>query len=116
MFKVLKDEDSMVHSTALTSLREAFGVDVVSGGYEEAARLLKERSAKQCKVNRQLEKVLEVVGMLENESGDVPDEDLYRVLSAEHGIDEDEAVGLVVQLIKEGLVSSPKVGYTRICI
>ena len=41
------------------------------------------------------------------------DEDLYRVLSVEHGIDEDEAIGLVVELIREGLVYTPRARATR---
>ena len=88
----------------------------VGVGYVEAARLLSERSAGQCKLNRRLEKVLKAVGGLGAESGEVLDEDLYRVLNVEHGFDEDEATGLVVGLMKAGLVYTPKLGYTRISV
>lgn len=115
LLKALDDEDTGVQEVARDSLRETFGVDV-GCGYKEAARLLSERNAKQCKLNRRLEKVLKVVGRLGGESGEVLDEVLYRVLSVEHGIDEDEAIGLVVELIREGLVYTPKLGYTRISV
>ena len=49
---------------ARESLRDAFGVDV-GGGYVEAARLLNERSAGQCKLK--LERVLNAVGRLGGE-------------------------------------------------
>ncbi len=44
------------------------------------------------------------------------DEDLYRVLFDEQGFDEDEAIDLVVGLMTEGLVYTPKRGYTRISV
>jgi len=115
LLEVLDDEDIFVQEAARDNLREAFGVDV-RVGYEEAARLLSERNARQCKLNRRLEKVLKAVGRLGGESGEVFDEDLYRVLSVEHGFDEDEAIGLVVGLIRAGLVYTPRLGYTRISV
>jgi len=115
LLEALDDEDTGVQEAARDTLRETFGVDV-GDGYDEAARLLSERSARQCKLNRGIEKVLNVVGRLGSGSGEVLDEDLYRVLSIEHGIDEDEAIDLIVELIRAGLVYTPKQGYTRISV
>jgi HEAT repeat protein len=113
LLAAVDNDFAVVQEAARDNLREAFEVDV-SRGYEEAARLLSERNARLCKLNRRLEKVLNVVGRLEGESGEVLDEDLYRVLFAEQGFDEDEAIGLVVELISAGLVYTPRPGYTRI--
>ena len=113
LLEALEDEDANVQEAARDNLRDAFGVDV-GVGYVEAARLLCERSARQCKLNRRLEKVLQTLGRLGGESGEVLDEDLYRVLAVEHGFDEDEALDLIVELLRAGLVYTPKRGYTRI--
>ena len=94
LLETLDDEDTYVQEAARGNLRDAFGVDTGSG-YMEAARLLSERSAGQCKLNRRLEKVLQTLGRLGGESGEVIDEDLYRVLFDEQGFDEDEAIDLV---------------------
>jgi hypothetical protein len=50
------------------------------------------------------------------ESGEVLDEDLFQVLSVEHRMDEDEAIGLIVKLIITGLFYTPKPGYTKISV
>ncbi len=115
LLEALEDEDANVQEAARDNLRDAFGVDT-GVGYVEAARLLCERSAMQCKLNRRLEKVLQTLGRLGGESGEVLDEDLYRVLFDEQGFDEDEAAGLVIGLMIEGLVYNPKLGYTRISV
>jgi len=113
--EALDDEDTYVQEAARNHLRDVFGVDT-GVGYVEAARLLSERSVGQCKLNLRLEKVLKVVGRLGGESGEVLDEDLYRVLSVEHGFNEDEAIGLTIELMRAGLVYTPKLGYTRISV
>ena len=110
--EVLGYEDTFFHDAARDNLRDAFGVDV-GCGFVEAARRLSEKSARQYKLNRRLEKVLQAVGSLGGESGEVLDKDLYRVLSVEHGFDENETLDLVVGLLRAGLVYTPKLGYTR---
>ena len=80
----------------------------VGVGYVEAARLLSERSAGQCKLNRRLETVLKAVGRLGGESGELLEGDLYRVLNVEYGFNEDEALDLIVELMRAGLVYTPR--------
>lgn len=115
LLEALDDEDTYVQEAARDNLRDSFGVDTGSG-YVEAARLLSERSTRQYKLNRRLEKALQTLGRLGGESGEVLDEDLYRVLFNEQGFDEDEAIDLIIGLMTEGLVYTPKLGYTRISV
>ena len=115
LLEALKDKDTYVQEAARDNLRDAFGVDV-GVGYVEAARLLNERSARQCQLNRRLQKVIKAVGSLGGDTGEVLDEELYRVLSVEHGFDEDEALDLVVELLIAGLVYTPKLGHIRISV
>lgn len=115
LLEALDDKDVRVQEATRFTLRETFGVDV-GRGYEVAERLLSERNARQHKLNLGLEKVLKAVRSLGGESCEVLDEDLYQVLSVEHGIDEDEAIGLIVELIRAGLVYTSKPGYTKISV
>jgi len=113
--KALEDEDPRVRSTALVNLRESFGVEK-SSDFEQAMRLMREYSQRQCQLNEQLLKVLVVISEMEEASGMVKKAGYYCVLSAEYGIDEDRARYLLVQLMKKGLVYAPKLGYTQLYI
>ena len=53
LLEALEDEDTYVQEAARDNLRDTFGVDT-GAGYVEAARLLCERSTRQCKLNRRL--------------------------------------------------------------
>jgi len=112
---VLEDEDLMVRRTALTSLRETFGVQIGSD-FEGAMKQMRDHSREQKDLNEKLETALQVISKIEQASGIIRDEELYRILSLEHGIGDDEAVGLILQLLKKGLIHWPKRGYTQICI
>jgi HEAT repeat protein len=115
LLEALEDEDAHVREAARDTLRDIFGFDL-GGDYEEAAMLLSKRNKKQRKLNQGLEKVLHVIGRLGGESGEVLDEDLYRIVFAEQGFNEDETINLVVELLRAGLVYTPKSGYTRISV
>ncbi len=112
---VLEDENLMVRRTALTSLRETFGVQIGSD-FEGAMKQMRDHSREQKDLNEKLETTLHVISMMEQASGIVRDEELYRILSSEHGIGEDEALGLILQLMKKSLIHWPERGFTQICV
>ena len=115
LIEALEDEDSGVRSRALVNLRVAFGVEK-SSDFEQAMRLMREHSQEQSRLIVQLLKALAVISEMEEASGIVENAGYYRVLSTEHDIDEDRAIDLLVQLMRKGLVYTPKFGYTQLCV
>ena len=96
-------------------LRESFGVPVPSD-YLEAKKKMKEYSRKQMYLNEKMETVLNVIIEMEQASSIVRDEELYSILNSEHGIGEDEALDLILQLMKRRLIDSYMDGCTRISV
>ena len=115
MIELLDDPDEYVSGRTREVLEGAFGVDASCSNYCNVMRMMKERTRSRLRFNEQLEKVVEVIIEMEKESGEVSEDDLYKVLVREHGIDEDEVVSLMIQLWKERIVYSPKPGFTKIC-
>jgi HEAT repeat protein len=105
LIEALDDEDAQVRTVARFRLREAFGVPVPSD-YEEVKKRMREHFFEQGCLNEKLETVLKVIIHLEQAAGAVRDEELYQRLEAEHEIGEDEALDLLVQLMKKGLIDS----------
>lgn len=60
--------------------------------------------------------VLSVISDLEQDSDIVRDDELYRVLEVDHGLDENEVLGLLIGFMKKGLIHSPRRGFTQICL
>ena len=100
---------------ALIHLREVFGVNK-DGDHEVAMRILKESSRKQRCLNENLKLALKVISELEQASDIVRDDELHRVLEVDHGLDENEVLGLLIGLMKKGLIHSPRRGFTQICL
>ena len=114
LIEVLRDEDRGVRSTALVNLREVFGVNIVSD-HEAAMRLMEEESQRQSHLNESMKLALGVISELEQASGMVRDDELYRALEG-HGISEDEVWDLLIGLMRKGLVHRPRHGFTQICL
>ncbi len=57
-------------------------------------------------LNEKLETVLKLIIQSEQATGAIRDEELYQRLEAEHEIGENEALDLLVQLMKKGLIDS----------
>ncbi len=107
----LKDEDGHVRGVALEVLRETFGVEV-SSDFGEALEQIREHR----EFSEKMETVLNVIVKMEQASGAVRDEELYRVLASGYEIGEDESLDLLVQLMKKGLIHSSRSGYTQISV
>ncbi len=115
LIEVLKDDDRGVKRAALIHLREAFGVNIGSD-HEAAMRLMKESSQRQSHRNENMKLALKVISELEQASDLVRDDELYRVLEVDHGLDENEVIHLLFGLMKKGLIHSPRRGFTQICL
>ena len=111
LIQTLDDEDSSVRSAALVSLREDFGVEIPSD-FDQAFRQM----SQQVSIDGKMALVLNVVSRLEHTSGVARDEELYRVLETEHGLEQDEVRALMLQLLKKNLIHWPKSGFTQICV
>jgi hypothetical protein len=109
------DPDEYVRGRTREVLEEAFGVDASCSNYSKVMRMMKERTRVLGRFNEQLELVVDVIIEMEKESGEVSKNVLYKILVREHGIDEDEVVSMLLQLYSEGIVYSPKPGFTKIC-
>jgi len=57
--------------------------------------------------------IISLVATLEKDTGSVEENTLYQELSTKHEIEEGQAKVLINQLIKEGVLYSPKPGYVR---
>lgn len=60
-----------------------------------------------------MQTIISLVATLEKDTGSVEENTLYQELSTKHEIEEGQAKVLINQLIKEGVLYSPKPGYVR---
>jgi replicative DNA helicase Mcm len=60
-----------------------------------------------------MQAIISLVATLEKDTGSVEENTLYQELSTKHEIEEGQAKVLINQLIKEGVLYSPKPGYVR---
>jgi HEAT repeat protein len=110
LLEALEDECAHVREAAMFNLRKVFGVPVPSD-FEKAERQMEEYSLEQRGLNEKMETVLSMIIKFEQASGAVRDEVLYPALASEHEIGDDEALDVVIQLMKIGLIDSLENGY-----
>ena len=60
-----------------------------------------------------MQAIISLVAALEKDTGSIDENTFYQELVSKHEIDEGQAKILVNQLIKEGVLYSPKPGYIR---
>ena len=102
-------EDAEAAIALMQKSLKQVGIDLATGEYDIDILY----SGKPRSLQMQLQVVLGVIGEMERIEGSVRDDDLYEVLSSEHGIGRTEAARLIGVLMRDGTIYCPRPGYYR---
>jgi replicative DNA helicase Mcm len=109
----LREEVTIEDAEAVIALvqysLQQVGIDLTTGAIDiDVIMTGKPRS-----LQVRLQRVLSIIAELERETGVVKDEDLYKALEEEYGMNRNEVARLIGILMRDGTIYSPRPGYYK---